>query len=779
MPFTHLGRRVATKASALVAFLSMAGMAGVLVAVMLTPAVALSGVAARGTIGAFEDLPSDVKIVPLDQRTKLYAKSHGKDVLLASFFTQDREVVPWSAVPKSVKDAAIAGEDVRFYHHGGVDVNAIVRAAVANLLGRELQGASTITQQYVKNVCVQQAEAISAEAKRNAAYDRCVGSSVGRKVHEMRLAIGLEKKYSKNEILLGYLNIAGFGGRVYGIESAASYYYGKPAKELTAAEAAALLAIVNNPEHFRLDTSANIPATTVRRDHILAVEYQEHMLSAAEYQAAVASPIRPKITPPKSGCNSAGVSGFFCDYVVKTILSDPAYGATSEERAANLQRKGWRIHTTLNLDLQRKAQSVLDRFVPMKSSAFDVGGAAVSLEVTTGRVITMVQNKHYNASGADIGAQYSAVNYNVSEALGAGGGPQPGSTFKLFPLLNWLQKGHTLNQTVNGNPRTIPATNFSKCGHPAYDDKPWSVGNDEPGERGNYSVMAGTAASVNGVFASLGEETDLCDLRDLAESMGARNARGGRLSTVPAMVIGGASSIAPLGMANAYATIANHGITCAPVPIDSITDPAGAAVPVRKHHCRRTVSEPIAVAAAYALRRVITGGTMAGDQTPDGRFEFGKTGTTDNAKDTWAIGSTSKVTTAVWVGNANGFQNLRDVFGFPYCPLYGSTQAAIERHCVWKGIQTAVNQVYGGATDWAFPQSRFLYGGTYITHADARPVYVYHPPAAPAPSKTTPSKPAPQKTTAPKPAPHKMSAPKPSPKQPSPPKTKPRRAPKH
>ncbi|MDQ1513022.1 MAG: hypothetical protein QOC59_864 [Microbacteriaceae bacterium] len=756
MPFTHVGRLVGSKASALLAFLLVAGLAGVMVAVLVTPAVALSGVAARSAIGAFEDLPSDLALAALDQRTKLYAKSHGKDVLLASFFNQDRDVIAWSAVPQTVRDAAIAGEDVRFYHHGGIDPNAILRAAVADLMGKDLQGASTITQQYVKNVCVQQAEALATAAKRTAAYEQCVDPKVGRKVHEMRLAIGLEKKYSKNQILLGYLNIAGFGGRVYGIESAASYYFGKPAKKLTVAEAASLLAIVNNPEHFRLDRAENLPATKIRRDHILGVELEEHMISAAEYEQAVASEIKPKITPPKTGCDAAGVAGFFCDYVVNTILTDKTYGATRAERAANLQRKGWRIHTTLNLDLQHTAQDVMNRYVPMKSALFDVGGAAVSLEARTGRVVTMVQNKRYNAAGAGIGAQYSAVNYNVSEALGAGGGPQPGSTFKLFPLLTWLQGGHTLLQSVNGNPRTIPAGEFTKCGHPDQDDKPWSVGNDEVGERGNYSVIAGTAASVNGVFASLGEEGDLCHIRDLAQSMGATNARGGELSAVPAMVIGGASSIAPLGMANAYATIANHGITCDPRPIDRITDASGRPVPVRARHCARTISEPLATAAAYALRRVITGGTMAGDQTPDGLYEFGKTGTTDEAKDTWAIGSTSKVTTAVWVGNANGFQNLRKVYGFPYCPLYGSTQAAIERHCIWKGIQTAVNRVYGGATDWASPDPAYLYGGKDIASADARPRYVYHPaPSSPAPSKPTPTKQKPTPKPKPKPTPHR------------------------
>ena len=282
-----------------------------------------------------------------------------------------------------------------------------------------------------------------------------------------------------------------------------------------------------------------------------------------------------------------------------------------------------------------------------------------------------------------------------------------------------------------------------------------SVGNDEPSEKGNYNIMDGTAGSVNGVFASMAEEQDLCSLRKQAESMGATNARGGKLQTTPSMSIGGASSVAPLNMATAYATIANHGVTCQPIAIDSVIDASGKSIAVPKARCRRTVDAGLSNAVTYALRGVITGrgGTMAGDQ-PDGRYLFGKTGTTDDAKDTWAIGSTSKITTAVWVGNTSGHTNLRDVFGFPYCPTQNSTQAAIERHCVFKAIQGAANAVYGGADGWAAAPSQYLYGGRYIATADARPKV---PKPKPRPV-VTPAKPT--KSVAPKPQKTKSGKPK-------------------
>ena len=419
VPNTPSGRRIGTMLSSLLAFFAVAGIAGVLVAVLLTPAVALSGAGAKQGIGLFEALPGDLKIGALQQRTSIYATSHGKPVLLASFYAQNRVVIPWDSVPLSVQDATIAGEDVRFYHHGGVDANAIVRAAVADVLGKSLQGASTITQQYVKNVCVQQSEAITDAAKAQAAYEECIDPSAGRKVREMRLAIGLEKKYTKNEILLGYLNIAGFGGRVYGIEAAAEYYFGVQAKQLTVPQAAALIAIVNNPEHFRLDEKANLPAATDRRDHILAVERDQGMISAAAYRDAVASPITTHLTAPPTGCDAAGVAGFFCDYVKNVLETDPTFGETQSIREANLQTKGWKVTTTLNLDLQRTAQKVMNTYVPKSTRLFDVGGAAVSVQPGTGRVVSMVQNKDYDASGSRGGSELALHGGELQRRHGA------------------------------------------------------------------------------------------------------------------------------------------------------------------------------------------------------------------------------------------------------------------------------------------------------------------------------------------------------------------------
>ncbi len=496
--------------------IAVAMIAGVMVTVGVTPAIAVTGIGASNAIGLFENLPSDLAIAPLDQRTEIYAKSGGKNVLIASFFTQDREVVPWTSIPQTVTDATVAGEDARFYDHGGVDPAGILRATVADLLGTGgTQGASTITQQYVKNVCVQEAERLSTDAEVEAAYAACTDTTASRKLREARYAIALEKRYTKNEILLGYLNIAGFGGRIYGIQSAARYYFGIDAADLSAAQAASLIAIVNDPESLRLDEPKNIAANTLRRNYILKNEYQEKQLTRAEYEAAVASKTVTKITPTQAGCQTAGAAGFFCDYVVNTVLNSPAFGSTKSVRLANLQTAGWKIYTTLDLDIEKKAQSVMNTYVPKKSSDVDVGSAAVSVEVGTGRIISMVQNKIYNNDGnaASLGAQYTALNYSTDEAYGGSSGFQPGSTYKLFTLLDWLKAGHALNDTVDADARTIPASQFQRCGSADDDDADWSVANDDAGEGGYTSVTDATAQSINGAFATMATQLDLCTIR--------------------------------------------------------------------------------------------------------------------------------------------------------------------------------------------------------------------------------------------------------------------------
>ena len=734
--------RAGGRLSALIGFFAVAAIAGTLIACIVLPGVAYAGSTATKQIDAFQSLPSSLSITPLDQKSRLYAKDGKKQVLLASFFDQDRDVLTWDQVPQTVKNATLAAEDVRFYQHGPIDPNGIARALVTNARGGRVSGASTISQQYVKNVCIQQSEAMptsskTLEQKAAAAYKVCTDETFNRKLHEMRYAIGLEKKYSKNQILLGYLNIAGFGGREYGIEAASHYYYDESAKDLSIGQAATLMSIVNNPSAFRLDVKKNLAGAKVRRDYVLDTELKYGMISQADHDSAEAAAITVKITHPSTGCQTAGDAGFFCTYVVNTILSNKLFGKDYTSRLAALNTKGWKIYTTLDLDLEKKAQEAVNHYVPQTPGSADVGAATVSLQVGTGRVLSMVQNKVFKPNGAKNRTRYSAVNYNVDQGLGAGAGFQPGSTFKAFTLLGWLKTGHTINQVVNGDGRTIPLQNFTACGSP-YGYGPYQFKNDDPlVDKGNMSVQEGTARSVNGVFMSLAEEQDLCTLGKIAESMGVHDGTtDGKLQVKPAMAIGTASSVAPLDMAVGYSTIANKGVRCDAVGIDRIVGSDGKSVKTPSADCRRVQDQQLVIAAGYDLHNpTVGGGTMAVDQLNDGHFTMGKTGTTDFAKDTWTMGSTTKTTTAVWVGNVTGHANLREYLS-PHGCNAGSYFANM-RHCIFQAIEHVTDPRYGGAASWPYPAAQYVSGGRAIVHEDAQPKAA---PAKPKPAATSTTK---------------------------------------
>ena len=694
--------------AAIAGILGIAVTAGLMLTVGIVPAVALTNMGTKSGIGLFNSLPDDYKIATnLQQKTEIYAKRGGKDVLLASFYNQNRELIGWDDVPDSVKHATLAAEDARYYDHGGVDPMGILRAIGSNVMHGGAQGASTITQQYVKNICVQEAELLPTQAEVTAAYAECTGG-IKRKLREARLAIGLEKVYKKDDILLGYLNIAGFGGRIYGIEAAAQYYFGTHTKDLTDSQAASLMAIVNSPNTLRIDEDANVEQNTVRRNYILKTELQHKMISRADYQEAVDSKVKPKITPTTTGCAAAKSAAYFCDYVVNVIRNDPAFGKTAGQRYNKLQSAGWKIHTTLDLGLQKSAKEAMTSYVPSTSPAgTDLGGAAVSVEVGTGRILSMVQSKRYDDTGGKgtKGAGYTAtaVNWNTDRDYGGSSGFQPGSTYKTFTLIDWLEKGHGLYETVDGSARTVPYGAMKACKQPA---AAFPVGNDEAGEGGYQTVMSATARSVNGAYASMAEKLDLCDIKERATDLLVHRADGADLKTVPSSILG-INEVAPLSMATAYAGIANKGEVCASIAIDKIETTDGTEVPLPKANCHQAIPQNVAVATGYALHGVLTGGTARADVGATGSaWGFAKTGTTDDAKSTWVVGGTTKTVTAVWVGNVNAQKtNLRQIYGWSGCGL-----ASNARHCLWTAIQKANQAAEPGLTTWPQPDQQFLYG---------------------------------------------------------------------
>ncbi|PPG86090.1 penicillin-binding protein [Rathayibacter rathayi] len=703
---------------AVMEFIGMSAVAGVLITVGVTPALALTGVATSTTIGMFQNLPGYLDVGHLMQRTNVYA-SNGT-TLLASVYDQNRVEVGWDDVAQSVKDAAVAGEDPRFYEHGGIDLQGTLRAIAVTLTGGKLQGGSSITQQYVKNVLVQKAESITDEAERTKAYDEATAPTPERKLKEMRLAIGLEKEASKDDILLGYLNIALFGGTVYGIEAAANYYYGIPASQLSISQAAALLAIVNNPAKFRFDdpgdkvngAAKGYADTKERRDYILSEELKHGRIDQATHDAAVAEPITPNITEPSTGCTTAGDAAYFCEYVLNVLRNDTVFGASDDERYQRIRQGGFDVVTTLDLDIQQVSQAALNAYVPSVDPRFQIGATAASVEAKTGRVLSMVQNTKYSQDEQFLTANpgYSAINLNVDLSMGGGSGVQTGSTYKVFTLAQWLKAGHTINESFP-SPTSGFGSYAKKCNVTSgyYQGLRFAPRNDDPSEdSSSMTALESTTNSINTGFMGMANKLDLCDIRTTAESFGVHGANGKELSSGPAAVLG-TNEIAPLTMASAYAGIANDGTTCDAVVIDRITDSDGAAVATPDSNCRASVTPEVAHGMQYAMQRVMTSGTATASNPGDGIEHIGKTGTTDEAADVWTAGASRATSLAVWVGSIRGFddhtkQNLRFT---TITGESGSIKASNARHAIWKPIMTALDQKYGG-DDFADPPASML-----------------------------------------------------------------------
>src|SRR6185312_10758807 len=246
-------------------------------------------------IGVFDNLPENITLGRLTQQNGIYANRAGKPVQIATVYDQDRRNVGWDEVSPYRRKAAIAGEDRRFYEHGGVDLKSVMRAATSNVRHEKVtSGASTIDMQLVRNILVQQALQIKDPVAEKKAYLAAIDENMGRKLAEMKLAIGLDKKYTKKQILLGYLNITGFGGDTYGVEAAAQKYFSTDAKNVTLAQAASLIATVEDPNDLNLGDPKNFAANKARRDFILGNMHQLKYITTAQYQKAIATPITTK-----------------------------------------------------------------------------------------------------------------------------------------------------------------------------------------------------------------------------------------------------------------------------------------------------------------------------------------------------------------------------------------------------------------------------------------------------------------------------------------------------
>ena len=738
-----------TTSSLLVAFVVVAVLGGLVAAGLSIPAIAAANVGSSVARTTFNGLDDELGKVVVPQRTELYANDRtynpdgtvaNEGTLLATFYTQNRVVVPLSQISVHLQDAVIATEDKRFREHNGVDPQGMARAMVLGMVQSDdtQQGASTITQQYVKNVLILAAmDEATTDAERQAAYTQATVShgaeGYARKLREARLAVALEQQedMTKDKILENYLNIAQFGAAsVYGAEAAAQYYYNISAADLDYLQAATIAGITQNP--MKWDPHRDYDNAEKRRNIVLKLMLDQKKITKDDYQKGIDTPIRediPRVYDVAVGCGPADDlalsddleladiagakgstdrtmkgGGYFCDWVSKIVVKDPAFGDTPEARAKLWANGGLTITTTLDVNVQRIATQEVHNRVPPGDASGVVQAMAV-VEPGTGQVKALAQSTNWTATNQGIAGQ-SAINLNVAQPYYNNQGFQPGSTFKAFTLLAWLEAGHSLSDVVNGSQQSFRMNQFTSCDG-VLGGKGFSMKNSPPSAGGPMTVADATRNSVNVAFMNMATRLSLCDIMHRAADLGVvqanpkkdgkpiRDENGGYLPVpfndhYPVNVIG-TDNTTTLAMAGAFAAFGAGGVYCSPVAMTKVVDSDGTDREIPDAECHQAIDPAVANTIAYAMSGV-WGGTMKGVGSP-GFPAAGKTGTSNNNEYTWFVGFTPKLSAAVATsGSLTGYKsaNRKTINGHTYGVVYGATISGP----TWK--QFAVRALSGG-----------------------------------------------------------------------------------
>lgn len=631
----------------ILAFLIFCTAGGVVASGFLLPAVFGLNGAAKSLMPSLQAQGIDFDVTDLPQQSRIYA-SDGKTVI-ATFYAQNRIVVPLNEVSDYMQKAVVAREDRRFFEHAGVDIQGVFRAFVQTYVKKgDTQGGSSLTQQYVKNVLMSEAE----EDNDPIAVYHAQEETVARKMREMLIAVQMEKKYTKAEILQGYLNIAQFGNGIYGVETAARRFFNKSAKDLNIVESATIAAITKNPTGY--DPTANPEQSQEQRNIVLDLMYQQGYINAKERDEAKATPIASTLNVQSvaAGCQAAGDAAYFCDYVTKQILNSSEFGKTQEDRDKLLKQGGLEIYSTMDVNANSDAMKAARATIPVEDpTGFEVTIAAI--KPGTGEVLGFGINRTYDASQDSGGGTKTAINYAVDEADGGGWGFQVGSTWKPINLAAWMGAGKSINQSL----RT--STSYSLSSFPDYSGTgTWSVQNSGGGTTSPETPLQGLIRSHNTTQASMAQIIGLKQIANTAKVMGYHNSPEGQEdifsanSYNPPMVIGTVQA-SPLTMANVYATIAVNGVACTPIALKKVVDKDGKQLKVPSANCHQAIEPGIAQTVAYAMNQgvVQSGGEAADTQLDGGRKTFAKTGTNE---DTYMLtgGFVPSVAAYVAVGNA-------------------------------------------------------------------------------------------------------------------------------
>jgi membrane peptidoglycan carboxypeptidase len=663
--------------SLLGAFVATSVVLGLMGAGLVMPLVGATGATARQGVHVFDALPSDFTQTPLSQQSRILASD---GTLISTPYDENRVIVPLAQIAPVMRQAQIAIEDSRFYEHGGVDPQGVGRAFMSNLGGGGTQGASTLTQQYVKITL--QENALNKDDKVGA--KAATAKSYTRKLQELKYAVTLEKNLTKNQILEGYLNLVYYGDQAYGVEAAARHFFGVTAAKLSLPQAATLAGLVQQPG--ATDPIHNRAKALARRNVVLDRMRTLNLITDKAWRVAKGTKMVTHSTPAPSSC-ALSPYPYFCSYVTAWLKELTALGKTPAERLQRINRGGLTIQTTLNPKMETAAKEELIRRVPIGNTE-QIGAAAAVVEPGTGHVLAFAQNTNFSNKGSP---GTTEVNWAVDKKYGGSIGFAFGSTAKMFAVAEALRSGMPINSTIIA--RAASSTRgafFTKADfHDSctVGDTGWTVRNDEDTATGPISLMKATAKSVNTAFAVLVSKLGACSVRTLMTQMGLHQSSGAPIQPYPSPVTLGSDSTSPLTLASAYATVASGGTYCAPSPVLTITTSDHKTLALPKNQCSRVLDPDVANGVTKILKTVLTNGTGSGNGLADGRPVAGKTGTSDGSNETWFVGYTPQLSTAVWVGTPTGDpkRELNNLWlgGQHYIgQIFGATIAAP----IWKQI---------------------------------------------------------------------------------------------
>ncbi len=588
---------------------------GILLAVAFTPVPDTSSFASRR----------------IDQSTKIYDRT-GQILLYDYNRDAKREIVPISEISQNITSATIAIEDSSFYEHGGIRFTSIIRAIIADALGASLsQGGSTITQQVVKNTLLTSRK------------------SIVRKLHEWVLAIKLEQVYSKEQILETYLNNIPYGGTLYGVEAASEAYFGKTAKDISVTEAAYLAAMIQAPTYYSPNGTHRLELAA-RKNIVLERMFSLGFIDESTYEMAKKEEV---------SFSSAGQNAIIAPHFVFYIL-----GQLEEKYGPNMLISGLKVTTTLDAELEARAESIVNQYALENEKKFGASNASlVAIDPPSGQVLAMVGSRNF--FDKDIDGQY-----NATLAF-----RQPGSTMKPFIYSLALMNGYTRNTVIFDVPTQFstqcsPSDNFNNkppCYAPMdYDGK----------FRGPMTFETALAQSINIPAIKVLYLVGIRNAINLAKSFG--------LSTLGdpnqyglTLVLGG-GEVRLLDLTGSFAVFANDGVKNPPTGILEVMDSNGSVLEKYEPRLSRVIPENI----ARDISAILSDAQARLPEYPlnsplslPGYDVAVKTGTTDDTRDAWVIGYTPSIALGVWVGNNDNSPMVKSVAGFIAAPMWHEAMA--------------------------------------------------------------------------------------------------------